>query len=569
VATPANSPSPRFLVVLETQRVKGYLFASPFLRETRGASLLLDRLNRADTRKLAEEAGGEIVYLGGGSGRVQFSDRQAAEGFAHRVRSEYHAKAPGSRVVAEVIERRSQESFPEWVARGVGECRRRKLGRSEAVPLLAGRWIRPCTSCGVEPAANTSRDVQGTHHLCPSCEHKREHISEFYGEVKPRRQQIAELPDRKFLEEHWPGSVFTTLAQRFEDAHPGATLELPTDFDAVGTASRPSNYTALIYADGNRMGETVQSIARDFPGDADARAAYQAFSDITDRSTREAAVGAVMEDVLIEEGGGRARPYLPAELVLAGGDDLVLVVPAHTALPVAVRFLKLFHETSLRLQDEAVEVGTLTRHFAPKGLTVSGGIVFAHASFPASLALELAGELMKSAKRRAAELAREGTNLGTLDFLVLHESGTESALRRRRDEYQDPRPSGLTVHRTERPYTGTDLAELVEDIRALRAAGVPRGKLRAVYEVLFQDPVRAQFDALLLKERLHATGALKEGPLAELVGRLHLFPFRERDDGTWSTPWSELVELYDFVPAPEEAPSAPTMEDPPEVALDV
>jgi hypothetical protein len=44
-----------FLVVIETQRVKGYLFASPILRETRGASLLLDNLNRDETKELLQQ----------------------------------------------------------------------------------------------------------------------------------------------------------------------------------------------------------------------------------------------------------------------------------------------------------------------------------------------------------------------------------------------------------------------------------------------------------------------------------------------------------------------------------
>jgi hypothetical protein len=55
--------SHRVLVVIETQRLKGYLFASPFLRETRGASLLLDRLNRQQTRSLLDRTEGEPVYL--------------------------------------------------------------------------------------------------------------------------------------------------------------------------------------------------------------------------------------------------------------------------------------------------------------------------------------------------------------------------------------------------------------------------------------------------------------------------------------------------------------------------
>jgi hypothetical protein len=49
------------LVVIETQRVKGYLFASPILRETRGASLLLDQLNRTETKKLLENYSASLL----------------------------------------------------------------------------------------------------------------------------------------------------------------------------------------------------------------------------------------------------------------------------------------------------------------------------------------------------------------------------------------------------------------------------------------------------------------------------------------------------------------------------
>jgi len=75
----------RYLAVIETQRVKGYLFASPILRETRGASLLLDRLNRSETQAILDRTGGRSVYLGGGSGRVLFGSRREAEEFANEI----------------------------------------------------------------------------------------------------------------------------------------------------------------------------------------------------------------------------------------------------------------------------------------------------------------------------------------------------------------------------------------------------------------------------------------------------------------------------------------------------
>ena len=65
----------RFLVVIETQKVKSYLFASPIMRETRGGSVLLDSLNRKETKMILKGLGiihHEEIYLGGGSGRVLF-----------------------------------------------------------------------------------------------------------------------------------------------------------------------------------------------------------------------------------------------------------------------------------------------------------------------------------------------------------------------------------------------------------------------------------------------------------------------------------------------------------------
>ena len=58
-----------FLVVIETQKVKSYLFASPIMRETRGASVLLDLLNRKKTKEILKTfdlRDYEIVYTSEG-----------------------------------------------------------------------------------------------------------------------------------------------------------------------------------------------------------------------------------------------------------------------------------------------------------------------------------------------------------------------------------------------------------------------------------------------------------------------------------------------------------------------
>lgn len=113
---------------------------------------------------------GEEVYLGGGSGRILFDKKGDAENFAQKVRALYQQETANARVSVEAAERREGESFPDWMARGVRESQRNKLARVKAPPLVAGWWIRPCTSCGVaSPEQDPLPDVQGNHELCISC----------------------------------------------------------------------------------------------------------------------------------------------------------------------------------------------------------------------------------------------------------------------------------------------------------------------------------------------------------------------------------------------------------------
>lgn len=548
----------QFLVVIETQRVKGYLFASRILRETRGGSLLLDRLNRSRTKAILKGTSGEEVYLGGGSGRVLFGTKGEAEAFTDKVRELYSQETANARVSVEVVERRGQEAFPFWVARGVRESQHNKLARTEALAVVAGRWVQPCSSCGKNPSHEVTADIQGIHYLCSSCLYKREEVASFYHNVKRNWDISIPLPSLHRLRAEWPDFILTTLSEKMRDNF-GAEVKtlLPQDFDQIAERSTPRNYIGFIYADGNCMGETVKNIGKDFPDDKAAQQAYAAFSSIVDQATPEAAVQAVLEQVgTCGTTTAREEParFVPAEFVLAGGDDLILVVPAHASLPVASRFISLFQERSNELQNEWVQEGKLSARFAPEGLTISAGVLLAHASFPASHLIDLAGELMKSAKRKAADLAKN-TIEGTLDFMVLHEGGSKPLKECRKTEYTRM-INNRTVRLTERPYTATETFSLLDRIRAMKNSDVPRTKLKALYSVIFQSVMQAQFDALSILARLKATGDLgRSTALSQLLQELPLFPFRENEQGDWTTPLSELIEIYDFVPANNTSPA--------------
>jgi CRISPR-associated protein Cmr2 len=395
----------------------------------------------------------------------------------------------------------------------------------------------------------------GEHSLCRSCLLKRQEVNNLYDQIRPRLKKNRVLGTALELEKRYTSDfVFTTLAQYLECK--SRRLQLPQDFEEIGQASRPTNYLGFIYADGNRMGEVVKKLGKQFPDDEQAKRAYRAFSEITDRATREAAVEAVLQVVgtrpapekiseeVDREIGAAKLHFLPGEFLLAGGDDLMLAVPAQYALDVAVHFIENYQRKTKEFQEEYLKRGELAQAFSSCGLTTSAGVVLAHAHYPAADLMELAEGLMKIAKHRAAKLANNGVNTGTLDFMALAESTTESMGRRRENEYHNNQGDRLT----ERPYTVAEARELLETIRALKQSQVPRSKLKALYPVLFQHRMQAQFDALRIKERLKATGDLEEEkPLFQLFQKLKWFPFRENTDKSWSTPLTEIIELYDFI----------------------
>jgi CRISPR-associated protein Cmr2 len=192
------------------------------------------------------------------------------------------------------------------------------------------------------------------------------------------------LLNKRKLQSVWPRFVLTTLVETVEKRFERERQTLvPQDFNQIADHSRPRNYVGFIYADGNRMGEIIASMGTQFPDDKDAKQAYKAFSAITDEATRQAAVHGVKSHADTTPRGEPAR-FIPAESVLQGGDDRIPVVPAHTALQVATRFISVFQERTKELQRAWVERGNLRCPFAPEGLTTSAGVVLAHAFYPAS-----------------------------------------------------------------------------------------------------------------------------------------------------------------------------------------
>src|SRR5579872_4873543 len=88
------------LVALDTDHIKQYVFGTDRLKEIRGASSLLDRLNREGMKSIAHKADvdAKTIYANGGSGLFLVATDKADE-IRRRIHSEFHSKTIGGATV--------------------------------------------------------------------------------------------------------------------------------------------------------------------------------------------------------------------------------------------------------------------------------------------------------------------------------------------------------------------------------------------------------------------------------------------------------------------------------------
>ncbi len=228
-------------------------------------------------------------------------------------------------------------------------------------------------------------------------------------------------------------------------------LEQVKDFaELVGGWEKPQ--LAVIYADGANVGQ-----------------AFAAVRSLEEHRELSRAVDRAMEDarkVAIQRIQDRSQ-HLPAgpedagplreryQTLLAGGDDLVLVLPAALA-PEVIPLL----------------CNTFSARFSPARKFALGiGLAVADAHFPIQFTFRYAKELLKSAKERLSDAFQQDQRPGgAVDFLVLR-TGTplsEDLLRWR--ERHHVRPAGgsePTLWLTRRPYLLPEFEELVRCARLL------------------------------------------------------------------------------------------------------
>ncbi|GIW82513.1 MAG: hypothetical protein KatS3mg105_4320 [Gemmatales bacterium] len=382
----------RFLVVVDTPGIKQFVFGTDALSEVRGASALLDRLNREDTaRKLRDylgEGACETIFANGGTGQfiVQAPDRTQVQRAVDQLAAYYHEQTGG--------EMRPLAGVAEWA--GEDETGYRDAVRAAFEYLHLQRNLashRPTA-----PTLPFVVECQSTSHL-PAVPGRYQWGGEplLLSQASRLKREESRQARRGTLWSGWmesldPDGRFLDKADHLRYA----------DAEGIGehSSGKRKGYIGLIYADGNAMGRLVQEL--------DSPQVCQAFSDLVDKSVRDACYEALTEVCSSEIGEARTAldtgekfKRLPADILLLGGDDLLVLLPADRALKFALLVTKAFERLTRERQTQLPQPA---RHFfserglSGRGLTISCGVALGPARYPFYLLLDLAEDLLRSAQ---------------------------------------------------------------------------------------------------------------------------------------------------------------------------
>lgn len=460
--------SESFVIVIDTPSIKKYVFGSDLLNEVRGASARLDQLNRVDMEKCLTAHRNiehvDLIYANGGSAQFIVQAESAATVSAactSMVRSIRERTGGEVRIVYGVAPLNSKVSYTETVqmAHFQLRCQREFAACHRSASLIP--VVMECSSTSHLPAAHT--DPNGDI-LSRASYDKRQHGREmrYHGLWEGWMQYLVKITDSWPEEKDW-------RKLRCED------------LTEIGDCSTWQNYIGIVYADGNAMGKIVQEL--------DQPETFRQFSNIVDGSIREACFSALSEisepeiNKIREAIGQKCRfSRLAADILLLGGDDLLVALPANRALDFALRVTNKFESlTKYRidgLQDKAAKQ-FFHEQLHDQGFTISCGVAIAKSNYPFYLALDLAEQLLKNAKRRdirTSQLMEQSE--ARIDFHVVSGANSYALDQVRKDTYQ----TDSAAQRTLRPLSCPQLEKLRIGIQKLQDAGFPHSKLHELQE---------------------------------------------------------------------------------------
>jgi len=502
----------RYLVVIDFPGIKQFVFGSDRLVEIRGASSILDKLNRERIPGVVKERFGsnksQCIFAGGGAGQfIIDSDAESIHDLFEEIQAIVRRETGGAmRLIYGIADLKDGYLHALTSAIGNLDIKKREFPFDIETNIHSG-YLQECKSCSGTAAKRTTFGDE-SRLLCPVCS-----IKEDWGKEQELWDEFGRFTGEDVKE--------------FRKKRPNV-------FDKIGKCcNAKQGFAALVYGDGNSMGRFVREI--------DSAETFKEFSSLVDSSVRDACYEA------LEKNCPERNGYIPAAILLLGGDDVMVYLAADTALGFASCFARAFE----RLTRERIEKSSSREFFekrlGKKGFTISLGAVIAKSHTPISLMVSQAGELLASAKEKGYR-NKDGKYYtpAFIDFHFLNKFNQVSVEDCRRKNLTMVTPKGEKIRLFMGPYSIEDTECLIKSARALKKSGLPSSRLHKLGSSPFNGKVNGSLETLEVygrSQKSHQTVILDT---MKKFGCFPLMPWKQGDDGI-TTVMVDLVEISGFV----------------------
>jgi hypothetical protein len=296
--------------------------------------------------------------------------------------------------------------------------------------------------------------------------------------------------------------------------------EFPQEFSQVA----PSQYMAVIHADGNDVGGRLRRQLESVPSGENQLARW-ARSELMFWQLRRGMRQSVGESLkeTFSSTTNQVERFFPFRLLMIGGDDLLLVCDAPQAMPFVIALAR-----SLTLQTAEAPGGSLS---------LGIGVAIVKSSFPFFRAHQLAEQLAGSAKRDRGQAA-DGN---MVDWLIASESWVGDLAHLRAEQYSLAR-GDERILLSQRPLPvlgeGLSLENLWLAAKGIQSSGVARSQLKYLYQCLHLGRHQAELALRSMPRTLRA--ALSSWTPDEA-------PFAATEDGhIYATSLVDLLELVEL-----------------------
>ena len=481
----------KFIVAIETVKIKEFLFSTNKLKVIRGASYLLDYLNQVEVPKILEKNGitkEERIYVGAGNAKffVERDSKEEAEQLVKKIISEvkekYEREAPGVKVIglSKIYEENSDKKVWDIFDELALETAKVK---SKGFPILNIDlpFVEKCEANGDEIAEISVKTLKED--LKKIIESKRsksfyfkiEEDSLVYENVMKRKISLDELEYQvtnlakktgKISEGTFWKMVYSNFAKSDNKNFDNKAIGFYKYIRAVKNKDGKKNietkstiddfenedsFIGFMYSDGDGLGDFLKNIKKIFielDKDKETKQKYNInpekayldflseFSKGLDIVTKESLTEVLDKIFSVEK--NETKKW--GEFLIVGGDDVCAVFDPTLVLKISNEFQKLFEEKMLKLMEK-IASGSKNKEITPKKelpdslksaientkITSSSGVIIAKTKTPMFQLFKQGTKLQKKAKAKRNETKEEG-KLATTGFIDFQVIGSEGCV---------------------------------------------------------------------------------------------------------------------------------------------